>query len=520
MNRDEACQQAGDRTEPWDVIIIGGGATGLGAGVDAAARGHSTLVLEQSDFAKGTSSRSTKLIHGGVRYLAEGRVGLVRRALKERHLLLQNAPHLVHDLAFAIPAYARWEIPYYFAGLKLYDLLAGEFRRGSSRCLSRNDLLERAPTVAEQGLRGGVLYHDCQFDDARLAVSLAQTIFDQGGTALNYVRVAGLIKRDEKVCGVKAVDVESGRESEIHARVVVNATGVFSDQILRMDHTARAPLIAPSQGIHIVLERAALPGNCALLVPRTDDGRVLFAIPWHGKVLLGTTDTPVETPELEPRPLDAEFEFLLRHAGRYLSAAPGRSDILSVFTGLRPLVARKPVHRTASVSRDHHIEVSASGLVTIAGGKWTTYRHMAEQVIDEAQKVAALPRQASQTHDLPLHGWRLEGNHDSLLSVYGADAEAIGRLADTDPSLAGTLHPRLPFLKAQVVWGARHEMARTVEDILARRMRALFLDARASIEAAPVVAGLMAAELGRDSAWEQSQVAAFGDLAAGYLPRE
>jgi glycerol-3-phosphate dehydrogenase len=519
MNRDESYQQASNRTEPWDVIIIGGGATGLGAGIDAAARGYSTLVLEQSDFAKGTSSRSTKLIHGGVRYLAEGRVGLVRRALKERHLLLKNAPHLVHDLSFAIPVYSRWEIPYYFTGLKLYDLLAGEFRRGSSRCLSRNDLLERAPTLVEQGLRGGVIYHDCQFDDARLAISLAQTIFDQGGTALNYVRVAGLLKRDGRVYGVNAVDVESGRESEFHARVVVNAAGVFSDQILRMDQTARAPLIAPSQGIHIVLDRAALPGECALLVPRTDDGRVLFAIPWHGKVLLGTTDTPVAMPELEPRPLEAELDFLLRHAGRYLNAAPGRSDILSVFAGLRPLVARKPVHRTASVSRDHHIEVSASGLVTIAGGKWTTYRHMSEQVIDEAQKVATLPHRPSPTHNLRLHGWCMGSKHGSPLSVYGADADAVGRLAETDPSLAETLHPRLPCIRAQVLWGVRHEMARTVEDILARRTRALFLDARASIEVAPIVAGLMAAELGRDSFWEQSQIAAFGELAAGYLPR-
>jgi glycerol-3-phosphate dehydrogenase len=518
MNRDEAYQRAVGRAEPWDVLIIGGGATGLGAGVDAAARGYATLVLEQSDFAKGTSSRSTKLIHGGVRYLAEGRFGLVHRALQERHLLLQNAPHLVHDLSFVIPAYSRWEVPYYFAGLTLYDLLSGSYRRGRTRCLSRRELLERTPTISERGLRGGILYHDCQFDDARLAISLAQTVFDAGGTALNYVRVAGLLKRNGKVCGVRVVDLESGLESEIQARVVVNATGAFCDQILRMDHAAHTPLISPSQGIHIVLDRSALPGGCALLVPRTDDGRVLFAIPWHEKVLVGTTDTLVESPELEPRPLEAEIDFLLRHAGRYLNSSPDRADILSVFAGLRPLVAAKPVRRTASVSRDHHIEVSSSGLVTIAGGKWTTYRHMSEQVIDEARNVAALPKRPSPTRDLPIHGWCAGGNNDSVLAVHGADANAIRQLAQTVPSLAEKLHPRLSCLKAQLVWGARREMARTVEDLLARRTRSLFLDARASIEAAPVAAGLLAAELGRDSSWERSQVAAFRELATGYLP--
>jgi glycerol-3-phosphate dehydrogenase len=518
MNRDEAARVVRERDEAWDVVVIGGGATGLGAAVDAAARGYSTLLLEQHDFAKGTSSRSTKLIHGGVRYLAQGRLGLVRTALDERERLLRNAPHIVCDRPFLIPAYAWWERPFFLAGLKLYDLLAGRMGRGRSRMLSRGETLERIPTLAAANLRGGILYHDCQFDDARLAIALVRTLFDLGGTALNYAPVAELSKREGRVCGVRARDLEAGEEFDIRARVVINATGVFADRILEMDDPRARPLVRPSQGMHIVLERAFLPSDCAIVVPHTEDRRVLFAIPWHGKTLIGTTDTPVAEPSLEPRPLAGEIGYLLRHAGRYLSITPTRSDVLSVFAGLRPLVAGRSSQRTAAVSRDHRIEVTPSGLVTIAGGKWTTYRHMGETVVDVAVCVGKLSPAPSKTRDLRLHGWRAEADARPSLSVYGSDAEAVRGLAAAQSALGELLHPRLPYLKAEVVWAARHEMARTVEDVLSRRTRALLLDAKASFEAAWAVAELLAAELGRSAAWKASQVAEFESLARGYLP--
>lgn len=517
MNRDDALRTISDRRDPWDLVVIGGGATGLGTAVDAASRGYATLLIEQCDFAKGTSSRSTKLIHGGVRYLAQGRLGLVRTALSERDLLLRNAPHLVHDLKFIVPAYALWELPFYFAGLKTYDLLSGQFGRGRSQWLSSRETLERAPTLVRGNLRGGILYHDCQFDDARLALALARTLVDLGGTAVNYVRVTGLLKKADRLCGVRVSDVETGRDFEIRAAAVVNATGVFSDQILQMDGSHSRPLITPSQGIHVVLDRAALPGDCAVVVPHTDDSRILFAIPWHNRVLIGTTDTPVTGAALEPRPLAEELDFLLANAARYLTTIPERSDILSIFAGLRPLVAGRQAKNTAQASRDHHIEVSPAGLITIAGGKWTTYRHMAEETINTALRVAGLPERMTQTHTLHLHGWCADTDLSEPLSVYGSDALAIRKLALEVPQLGERLHARLPYLKAEVVWAARHEMARTVEDVLARRTRALLLDAKASIEMTSVVADLLATELARDAGWAERQVADFTELAGGYV---
>jgi len=517
MNRDQALRTVSDRSDPWDVLVVGGGATGLGTAVDAASRGYATLLVEQHDFAKGTSSRSTKLIHGGVRYLAQGRLGLVRTALSERDLLLRNAPHLVHDLKFIVPAYALWELPFYFAGLKAYDLLSGEFGRGRSQWLSCRETLERAPTLVRDSLRGGILYHDCQFDDARLAIALARTLFDLRGTAVNYVRVTGLLKKADKVCGVRASDVETGHNLEIRARVVVNATGAFADQVLQMDEPHVRPLITPSQGIHVVLDRAALPGDCAVVVPHTDDSRILFAIPWHDRVLIGTTDTPAAGPALEPRPLEDELEFLLANAARYLTKIPDRTDILSIFAGLRPLVAGKQSRNTAKASRDHHIEVSPAGLVTIAGGKWTTYRHMGEETVDSALRVAGLPERKTATRALHLHGWQADVNLQDPLSVYGTDAQSIRKLALAEPILGEKLHAGLPYIKAEAVWAARHEMARTVEDLLSRRTRALLLDARASIETATVVADLLAAELGRGLEWVERQVVEFTDLARGYV---
>ena len=511
--------------ESFDVAIIGGGATGLGAAVESAARGYRTVLFEAHDFAKGTSSRSTKLVHGGVRYLAQGNVGLVREALVERGRLRRNAPHLVGDLRFIVPAYAWWSGPYYGVGLKLYDLLAGRFRLGSSRSLDREAVLAALPNLEPEQLKGGILYVDGQFDDARLAVTLALTATDLGAALVNQAPVTGLIKKDGRLQGVRVLDGESGREYAVRAAVVVNATGVFADQVRRLDNPEASPTVSPSQGIHLVLPDTFLPGSHALVVPRTDDGRVLFVIPWHGRTVVGTTDTPVETAVEEPKPLAEEVAFLLDHAARYLVKDPTRSDVLSVYAGLRPLV-RPPddeAQRTANLSRDHHVFTSPSGLVTIVGGKWTTYRKMAEDVITRAAEVASLPAVASPTPELRLHG-APEGEGTSEVGVptgplasYGTEASRVRALADGQPELSGLLHPRLPYLRAEVAWGARHEMARTVEDVLARRTRALLLDARASSECAPQVAQLLARELGRDEAWQRQQVASYQALAQAAL---
>ncbi len=517
MNREHALEQLRE-PEPWDVLVVGGGATGLGVAVEAASRGYRTLLVERHDFAKGTSSRSTKLVHGGVRYLAQGNVGLVLEALRERGLLLRNTPHLVHNLAFVVPNYDWWEAPFYGAGLKLYDLLAGRMGLGPSRHLSREETLERIPTVEPHELRGGILYYDAQFDDARLAVTLARTLVDNlGGTAVNYAEAVALLKDEGKIRGAVVRDLETGTEHEVLAKVVINATGVFADGLRQMDEPDSPPLLAPSQGVHLVLDRSFLPGDCAIMVPHTDDRRVLFAVPWRGRVVVGTTDTPVSEPSPEPRPLPQEVDFLLRHAARYLDHDPGPADVLSCFAGLRPLVrAAKDGKSTSSLARDHTLLVSPSGLVTITGGKWTTYRKMGEDTIDEAARAAGLEDLPSVTASLPLHGWTeqvqpVEG------TAYGADAPAVDELAGERPGWEGLLHPRLPYRLCEVVWAARHEMARTVEDVLARRTRSLLLDARASAEAAPAVARLLAEELGRDAGWERQQVEEYTELARGYV---
>lgn len=522
MNRDELLQRVRASTDPWDILVIGGGATGLGTAVDAAARGYRTLLVEQSDFAKATSSRSTKLIHGGIRYLRHGDFHLVRESLLERRRLLRNAPHLVRPLAFVVPAYGWWQRPWYGAGLRLYDLLAGKSGIERSRRLSRLDVLRHLPTLQPGGLRGGIRYFDGQFDDARLAVCLVRTLEDQGGVPLNYFRVDSLLKSGrDRIRGVAGHDLETGQACEIHARVVVNATGVFADAIRRLDAPGAPGILAASQGTHIVLDRSFLPSNCALMIPRTDDGRVLFAIPWHGRTLVGTTETAAPDLPLEPRPLRAEVEFLLDHAGRYLDRKPVEADILSAFAGLRPLVQARGARSTAVLSRSHTLLVSGSGLVTVTGGKWTTYRKMAEDTVNVAAGVAGLPKRPSPTVDLPLHGRPALEQADvpARLGAYGTEAVALLTLARVHPAGATPLHPRLELTPAEVIWAVREEMARTVEDVLARRTRALLLDARAAAECAPAVAGLMAAELGRDPRWQKDQVLAFRALAEGYLPR-
>lgn len=517
MNRDDSLQQIADRHILWDIIVIGGGATGLGAAVDAASRGYKTVLLEQHDFAKGTSSRSTKLIHGGVRYLRQGDISLVVEGLRERGLLLRNAPHLVHRRAFVLPTYAWGQGAFYAAGLKLYDALAGRLSLGKSRLLSRAQTLEAIPNLVGKGLRGGVVYYDGQFDDSRLAISLAQTLADLGGIPLNYINVAGLLKSSGRICGVRALDVERGKEYEIRGRAVINAAGVFSDRVLNLDEPMASSQITLSQGIHLVFDKTFFPGDSALMVPHTDDGRVLFAIPWFDKVIVGTTDTPAAGPSLEPRAHDGEVAFVLEHAARYLTRVPRRADVTSVFAGLRPLLTPANTRRTAAISRDYAVMISASGLVTVTGGKWTIYRKMGEAAVTRATEIAGLQKRESRTRACHIHGWMEHADENDPFTVYGSDARSIREWITADAALGDRLHNRLPYLKAQVRWGARFEMARTVEDVLARRTRALFLDARASIEAAPAVAELLGVEFGRDLAWQQAQVQVYSELAKGYL---
>jgi glycerol-3-phosphate dehydrogenase len=527
MNRADMWSRVDGHPKAWDMIVVGGGATGVGVAIDAASRGYDVLLLEQSDFGKGTSSRSTKLAHGGVRYLEQGNIGLVMDALKERGLLLQNAPHLVHDLAFIVPNYDWWEAPFYGLGLKLYQLLAGKYGFGTSRILSKEETLQQLPTLKTEGLRGGAVYYDGQFDDARLLIHMVATAFEQGATLLNYVEVTTLTKDAQGfVDGVNARDAETGKEFRASAKVVINATGAFTDFIrLKAEPTAES-IIIPSQGIHLVFDASFLQGNSAIMVPHTSDGRVLFAIPWHGHTLVGTTETAIAAATLEPVATEQEIDFVLTTAGQYLTKAPTRKDTLSVFAGIRPLVrstnAAGNSANTAVLSRDHVIHIDRSGLVTICGGKWTTYRHMAEDCVDQAATLAQLPDQPCATHQLTIHGSNNLADAEAprepgWFGVYGSDAPEIRKLVAREPALGEMLHPTLPYLKAEVIWAVREEMARTVEDVLARRTRALFLNARAAIEMAPVVADLMAVELGWDAAHRAKQLATFQQVASNYI---
>jgi len=519
MKRDQMLADL--RRDPeFDVIVIGGGASGLGVAIDAQTRGLRTLLVEQDDFAKGTSSRSTKLVHGGVRYLEQGDIPLVLEALRERGLLHLNAPHLVHHLSFIIPRYKWWEGPFFGIGLKMYDLLAGRLNLARSRLLDREETIAKIPNVQPDDLIGGVEYYDGQFDDSRLAVTMAQTAADHGAILLNHCKVTGLIKKGGFVNGVELLDCEGGESLTAQARVVVNATGIFTDDILRLDNPASPPVVQPSQGVHLVLDRAFLPGESAIMVPHTDDGRVLFVIPWHGRVLVGTTDTPLDQPALEPRALPEEIEFILRNAARYLAREPGRGDILCVFAGQRPLVRPPGADGTPTkkISRNHEVLISDSGLVTLVGGKWTTYRQMAEDTVDAVEQLGGFTERPCVTETLHLHGWRSPeaAALPEPLGVYGADAQHLERLMAESPDLAEPLHAGLPYPKATIVWAARHEMARTVEDALARRTRALLLNAKAASAAAPETARLLAAELGRDEVWVEAQIAGFQALARGY----
>ncbi len=508
-----------DSAHVWDILIIGGGATGLGVAVDAASRGYSTLLLEKDDFAKSTSSRSTKLVHGGVRYLEQGDVGLVREALRERKRLLQNAPHLVRNVPFIVPNYSKFEQVYYGIGLKLYDLMALGYGFGATRLLSRQKTLELLPNIAPEKLSGGVLYRDGQFDDARLAINLAQTAADHQATLLNYAPVHGLMREQGKITGVQFKDSLNDQAYEARAKVVVNATGIFADEIRHMDNADAPAMLRISQGSHIVLDASFMPGSQALMIPKTKDGRVLFAIPWHGKLIVGTTDVPVPEALSEPRPLAQELEFILNHTQMYFQKSPQASDVRSVFSGLRPLVTRNPNQKnTSKLSRSHVIRVSESGLLTITGGKWTTYRQMAEDVVDKAIKISSLAKSPCVSKDLLLRGAKgSQKQREEPLSIYGSDAEAIEKLYLDNPELKETIHPRLLYTKGMLLWAIHHEMACTLEDFLSRRTRSLLLDAEASRQAAPQLAEFMALHLGEDKKWAESQVEAFNKLSESYV---
>ena len=504
----------------WDIVIIGGGATGLGISVDAASRGFKTLLVEQDDFAKGTSSRSTKLVHGGVRYLAQGNISLVKEALKERGLLLKNAPHVTKNESIIIPCYSWLKGGFYATGLKFYDWLSGRLTLGKSQIIFKEELNKRLPTLKKKSLKCGVVYHDGTFDDARLALNLTQTCVENGGVAVNYCKVISLIKSpDNKITGANILDKETEDIFEIKSKVVVNATGVFVDEIIKMDDSKSKSLIRPSQGIHLVLDNSFLKSKDSIMIPHTDDGRVLFAIPWYDKVLVGTTDTPLNSHSLEPRALESEIDFVLKTAGKYLLKQPEKKDVLSVFAGLRPLASTGDNNeKTKEISRSHKVIISDSGLVSVIGGKWTTYRKMAEDTLSKILKRNMLPHKKCITENLKIHGYTNEKKTGNL-SLYGADKIKLSQLIEADKSLAEPLDKETNIVAAQIVWAVRNEMARTVEDVLARRIRLLFMDARLACKLAPKVAGIMMNELNQDEIWKENQVSAFCELAKGYTIR-
>ncbi|MEN8226766.1 MAG: glycerol-3-phosphate dehydrogenase/oxidase [Bacteroidota bacterium] len=518
MERPGAIKRLEESDIQWDVIVIGGGATGFGAALEAATRGYKTLLLEQDDFAKGTSSRSTKLVHGGVRYLAQGNIALVLEALRERGRLKRNAPHLVKDQSFVIPCYKWWCVSFYTIGLTLYDLMAGKLGIGRSVPLSLKKTMQSLPAIKTVNLRGGVRYYDCQFDDARLAVNLCQTLFEQGGLALNYMKVVGLTIEEGKISGVKAEEMENGQIYELKSKVVINATGVFADQILKLEDPDARDIVKPSQGVHLVLDRQFLKGEEALMIPKTSDGRVLFLVPWHNRIVVGTTDEEKQRAELEPQAEESEVSYILETASRYLSIPPKKEDVLSLFTGLRPLAAPSgDGKKTKEISRGHKILISDAGLITLIGGKWTTYRKMGEDVVDLAAARSNLDKRKSVTRDLKIHGYMDDVDMKNPHYWYGADMKLIKKMIVKDPGMGEVLSEKLHILKAQIVWAIREEMARTLEDCLARRTRALQLDAQESMRIAPRVAEIMAEEMGYNKNWETKQTETFIILAKGYL---
>ena len=519
MKRNEMLRQVKNQTKAYDVLIIGGGATGIGMALEAASKGYSTLLVEQADFTKSTSSKSTKLVHGGVRYMAQGDLGLVREACTERGRLVHNAPHLVKNLSFIIPAFGLYDEVLYTAGLMFYDLLAGKYSLGRSLRITKKNTLKRISTLKGKKISAGILYHDGQFDDSRLAINVLQTAAELGAHLLNYAQVTKLTKdKNGFVDGADVTDLENNTNLHIKAKAMVNATGVFADKIMQMDRPEMPGMIKPSQGVHIVLDKSFLPGDDALMIPKTDDGRVLFAVPWHNKVVVGTTDTPIESASLEPVALEDEISFILNTMAKYMEKAPKRSDVRSIFAGLRPLAAPKgEAKKTREISRSHKIIVSPSHLFTIVGGKWTTFRRMAEDMMEKIEQTKSWPKKASPTKNLKLHGYQKDVDRSDPLYVYGSDKAPMMALASEKEAFEGLISDSFPLYKAQVVWAARHEMARTVEDVLSRRTRCLLLDARESIRIAPQVAHILAMELEKDEQWAKQQVHEYELVAQQYF---
>ncbi|MBP6432549.1 MAG: glycerol-3-phosphate dehydrogenase/oxidase [Ferruginibacter sp.] len=515
MNRNKAINDLYNN-QTYDIIIIGGGATGLGAAVDAATRGYKTLLLEKYDFAKGTSSKATKLVHGGVRYLAQGNIKLVRDALRERGYLLKNAAHVCNTMLFVIPCYRWWQKVFYGVGLKIYDILSGKLSLGSTKIISSKKVLEFLPQVNSNKLKGGIVYTDGQFDDARLAINLAQTATKHGATVINYCSVTNLIKENNLVCGVVCQDELTGISYTLKAKAVINATGVFVDEIMKMDNGDDENLVTPSQGIHIVVDKKYFTSNQALMIPKTTDGRVLFAVPWQNHVIIGTTDTEVKHIEIEPKPINAEVDFILQNVNQYLNSTIQRADVKSVFVGLRPLVKDKNAKKTSLLARDHSIIISPSKLISITGGKWTTYRKMAEQVVNNAAYAGNLSKAKCVTQHLSIHGnCNTKQNND--FSFYGTDEQVLNELYKENISWQEKIHPNFSYTKAMVVLAVRNEMACKVEDVLARRLRLLFLDAQVAIDVAPTVATIMAKELNENQNWIDKEIKEFNVLAKQYL---
>tara|TARA_R110002074_G_scaffold696_5_gene3910 strand:- start:74179 stop:75744 length:1566 start_codon:yes stop_codon:yes gene_type:complete len=518
IHRDKLISQL-TSTKEWDIIIIGGGASGLGIAVDAASRGFKTILFEQYDFAKGTSSKSTKLLHGGVRYLAQGDIKLVIEALEERGHLEKNARHLFKKLEFIIPNYTWWKGPYYLMGLKLYDWLSKRLSLGGSKFISKKTVLKRLPTLKSKGLANGVSYFDGQFDDARLAINLAQTAIELGAVCLNYVKVERFNKNtNDLIESIEVRDNETRKSYTLKGKSIINATGIFTDSVLKMYNPNHKKTVIPSQGIHLMLDGSFLESDKAIMIPKTSDGRVLFIIPWHTKVIAGTTDTLIKKPKIEPIPLQEEVDFILETINQYLTKTATRSDVLSVFSGLRPLA--KPSNDTLTtkeVSRSHKIIID-NNLISIIGGKWTTYRQMAEDVVNQIIESFHFQKVPCKTEEISIHGNISEKlilpDH---LTFYGSDLESYLEFEKSNPEYAEKIHPNYAFTKGQIVWGIQHEMARTVEDFLSRRIRLLLLDAQAAQEAAFIVASVMAKSLGKDSKWKENELLSFKKLVDKYI---
>ncbi len=514
MNRSGSLDKL-NKVSQWDIIIIGGGASGLGIAVDASKRGYRTLLLEKYDFGKGTSSRSTKLIHGGVRYLQNGDITLVIESLKERGILKRNAPHLVRDLSFVIPSYDWWSNPFYGIGMKIYDMMAGNLGLGKSIMISKDETLELIPNVSKKGLRGGVIYHDGQFDDSRMAITLALTASSKKTALLNYCSVEKLLKEEDEVIGLEFQDTINSKKYKIKSKVVINATGVFAEEIIRMDQPNIDKMIQPSQGVHIVLEKKFLKSKHAILIPQTSDGRVLFAVPWKDYVVVGTTDTHVKTASIEPKPLKDEIDFILKNASKYMTLKPKKSDIKSVFAGLRPLAATSNKKSTKEVSRSHKIDIAPSGLISVLGGKWTTYRKIAQDAIDAAISINRLKKKKCKTEKIKLVGFKKKVDWNDPMHVYGSFKRKIQSLGGLDDNRS--LSKKFHITNNIIEWSILHEMALKLEDVLARRTRCIFLDAKESKRIAPKVAEKMAEVLEKDQKWIDEELKNFNKLIKNYI---